>query len=71
MKDAKPPYIHCGGGLKGIDAAACGFTADQRHIPVIEKVVKASDGIGATADTGENRIRQPAFLLQDLLFDFL
>lgn len=67
---SRPTFI-VAASLKGVNPAARRFTADQRHISVIEKVVKASHGIGAAADAGENRIRQPPLFLCDLLFDFL
>ena len=33
-------------------------------------MIEAADGVAAAADTGQDRVRKPAFLLQHLLFDF-
>src|SRR5579864_768453 len=47
-------------------ATAAGFYSDQPHTRIAQEGVKYSDRIAAAADAGEDRIRQPPLVLQDL-----
>ena len=57
--------------LSCIDASSGCLTPDQAHSFIFYKMIKSSDGIGTAAHTGQNRIRQTAFLFQHLFLDFL
>ena len=54
-----------------IEAVAGGFGAEQPHLRIANEGGKDSYGIAAPADTGEHRLRQPAFSLQYLLAGFV
>ncbi len=45
--------------------------ADQLDAVVLDERVEHADGVGTTADTGDHRVGQAAFLLQDLFARFL
>ena len=71
MENAQTARIDGGGSLKGVDAAACGLTADQAHGLVVDEIVETANGIGAAAHAGNDGIRQAAFLFQHLFLDLL
>lgn len=48
---------------------ATGFNTDQSHAGILDKVVKSTDGVGATTDTGNDSIRQLAHLFVHLRLD--
>lgn len=49
---------------------ATGFNTDQSHAGILDKVVKGTDGVGATTDTGNDSIRQLAHFFVHLGLDF-
>ena len=56
--------------FKGINTSACRFAADQANALIAYEMIKAANGIGAAADTSDDRIGQSALFLLDLLLDF-
>ena len=46
--------------------ASAAFDADHPHILVVQECVKQSDRIAPAADAGDQRVRQPFLLLQNL-----
>ena len=60
-----------GSGLLGVDAASGSLAADELNALVLNEVVEGADGVGTAADTSNDGVRQTAFLLQNLLLDFL
>src|SRR5277367_4318479 len=48
-------------------SAASGLNSDQADARIGDELVEGSDGVGAAADTGDDRGWQPAFLLLNLL----
>ena len=71
VENAQTARIDGGCSLEGVDAAACGLTADQAHIFIIDEIVEAANGVGAAAHAGNDGVRQVAFLFQHLLLDLL
>ena len=71
VENAQSARVDGGGGLKGVYAAACRFTADEPDALVLNEVVETADGVGAAAHAGDDGIRQTAFLFQHLLLDLL
>ena len=68
------PYTPCIDGrrrLKGVNAPAGSFTANQPYLLILNEVIETADGVGAAAHTGQHRIRQAAFFFEHLTFDFL
>ena len=57
------------GGFKGVNPPARRLAADETHLFVPDKVVKAADGVGAAAHAGDDGIRQPALFFQHLPLD--
>ena len=55
----------------GVDAASGSLAADELNALVLNEVVEGADGVGTAADTSNDGVRQTAFLLQNLLLDFL
>src|SRR5579862_1379516 len=47
-------------------AATAGLDTDQSYALVIDKRMKHPDGIAASADAGEDRIREPVLVFQNL-----
>src|SRR6267143_1960401 len=54
------------GVLSARNPQAASFDADHLHLLVSDERVEESHGIAATADAGNEAIRQPAFCHQDL-----
>ena len=71
MKDADPAGRDRRGGLKGVDASACRFAADQTHVLIPDKMIKAADGVGAAADAGDHRVGQSALFFEHLRLDLI
>ena len=69
MEDTQLAGGNGGGGLKGVDAPAGRFATDQPDALILDEVVKASDGVGAAAHTGDDRIGQATFFFQNLCLD--
>ena len=67
VENPQPASADGGGCLEGIDAAAGGLAADEGYVFVINEMVEGSDGVGAAADTGDDRVGQASLLLKDLL----
>ena len=63
MEDSQLTGIDGCRRLIGINASARCLAADQLHIFVFDKMIEGSDRIGAAAHTGNDRVRQPSFLL--------
>ena len=55
-----------GGVQAGADALARRFDAADRDIAIVEEGMEQADRVRATADTGDQRIRQAAVLGQHL-----
>ena len=49
MEDAYSAGGDGGRRFQGIDSSSCGFTADQLHARVVDKVVEGSHGVAAAA----------------------
>src|SRR6476660_6037681 len=48
------------------DSQTARFNTDHLHLLIPDKRMEESDGIAATADAGNETIRQPSFCRQDL-----
>ena len=70
MENAQTPRVDGGSCLKGVDAAARCFAADETHALILDEIVETADGVGAAAHAGNDSVRQAAFLFQHLLLDF-
>ncbi len=70
MEDTRPSGADGGGGFKGVNSPSGGFTANQLHIFVFNKVIEGSHGVTAAAHTCHYHIREPSFLFHNLLSDF-
>src|SRR5687767_3193290 len=66
MQNAGCASTHRGAMLDAIEAAAAGLDADDLYAAVVEERVKKADGVRAAADGGDDGVRQPAFLFEDL-----
>ena len=71
MEDAHSAGIYRGCRFKGINAPSSCLASDQLHILVLNKMVEATDGIGAPTYAGNHDIRKSVLLLQHLLLYFL
>ena len=69
MEDTKSSGIDRCGCLKCINSTSGCFTSNQANVLIRNKVIECADRIGTAADTGENGIRQSAFLLHKLFLD--
>ena len=52
--------------LAGVNAVAAGLSADELHGFVLDEVSEHADGVGATADAGNDNVWERAGLLQHL-----
>ena len=50
----------------GFDAVSGGLDADDPDGVIVEERMEQAHGVGAAADAGDHRVRQPAFLLQSI-----
>ena len=71
MEDAHSADIYRGCRFKSINAPSSCLASDQLHILVLNKMVEATDGIGAPTYAGNHDIRKSVLLLQHLLLYFL
>ena len=71
VEDAQTAGRHGRSGLRRIDAASGGLTADQPNAFILDEVIECADGVRTAAYAREHCVRQTAFLLQQLLLDFL
>ena len=71
VKNTHPARIHGGGRFKGIDSSSRRFRADQPHRRIVNEMIEAADGVGASAHAGDHRVGKPSLLFHELLFDFL
>ena len=62
VKDPQSARRDGGGCFEGIHTPAGSLAADQPYVLILNKVVEASDGIGTSADTGQDRVGKPALL---------
>src|SRR5271167_3691619 len=58
--------VEAGGVLAERVAAASGFDADELDAGVVEEGVEGADGVGASADAGDDSGRKLRFRFQDL-----
>jgi len=58
-------------GLERVYALAGGLAAHQLHLLVLDEIVERPDGVAASADAGDEHVRDPALLLDGLLPDLL
>ena len=56
--------------LTFIDAATAGFDADEADAWFVKEFEESTDGVGASADTGDDIVWQTSFSAQNLLFGF-
>src|SRR5262245_43510712 len=52
------------------DTLAAGLDTNQSHVAVLEKAVEDADGVAATADTGDDDVREPSSLIEHLASRF-
>ena len=69
MENAKSAGINGCRRFKAINSSSGSFTADQLNFLIFNKMVEGTHGITSTAYTGNNGIRKPSFLFQDLLLN--
>ena len=67
VQHAGPPRRERSRMAPGLDALPACFDADQADVGVVQERMKQTHRVGAAADAGDQRVRQPSFGLQDLL----
>ena len=67
VQHARPPGGQRGAMLAGLDSVTGRLDADHPHARLVEEGVKQSDGVRATANTCDERIRKTALRVDDLL----
>jgi hypothetical protein len=66
LEDAgKPPPLKRAAWSPRSGASAAGFDADEADFLVGDELVEGADGVGAAADTGDDRGGQAAFLVRE------
>ena len=68
VQDARFAGIQRGAMLIALKPLATGFDAVNGDIGIVEEGMKQADGVGAAAQSGDQRVRQPAFGFHHLLF---
>ena len=68
VKDARFSGGYGGCRFKCIRTSSGGFASDEPDAPVADKMIKAADGIGSSAYTGDDGIRKASFSLENLFF---
>src|SRR5689334_25226494 len=66
----KHPWRACaqrGAMMTGGDALSRSLDSDQPDLTIVEEAAEDADGVGATPDTGNHRMRQPGIALEYLL----
>ncbi len=58
--------LEAGGVFAESVATASGFYSDQLDIFVVEELVEGADGVGASADAGDDGVGEAAFLVEEL-----
>ena len=57
VKNSRCTKCHCRCVLAGLNALSGCLDTDQFHVRFLDKISKHTDGVGASADTGDHSIR--------------
>ena len=71
VQHARYTAVEAGRVFAGFDAVAGRFHTNDLYVFVIEEGVEQADGVGATADAGDQAVRQATFLGEHLVTGFL